>query len=102
MTLPFVLRASAKACGEGMVQVRQVRSWRLWGSTQGRLYIGLGLAGGCCMGLPEPAVIPGSDLLLQSEFQIYTMPLLHLVTNLKKNSTLEEYTSSTKINYSTN
>ena len=54
------------------------------------------------MGLPEPPVIPGSDLLLQSEFQIYAMPLLHLVTNLKKNSTLEEYTSSAKINYSTN
>ena len=54
------------------------------------------------MGLPEPPVIPVSDLLLQSEFQIYAMPLLHLVTNLKKNSTLEGNTSSTKINYSTN
>ena len=97
-TLPFVLSASAKACGEGMVQVR---SWRLWGSTRGRLFIGLGLARGCCMGLPEPPAIPGSDLLLQSEFQMYAMPLLHLVTNLKKNSTLEGNTSSTKINYST-
>ena len=54
-TLPFVLRASAKACGEGMVQVR---SWRLWEHSGPPLYR-LG-AGQVVWGFRNPQLFRGA------------------------------------------
>ena len=45
--MPFVLRASAKACGEGMVQVR---SWQLLGEHAGPAFYRLGAGQGLLYG----------------------------------------------------
>ena len=51
MTLLFVLRASAKACGEGMVQVR---SWRLWGARRAAFISAWGWPGAVVWGFRNP------------------------------------------------